>query len=110
MKNKEIILSIIIFISALISVKAFCQIPSSSVSDDCKIAYVNAINPNTGSTDTSTYTSAQINKAISTAQYDETIKRQAIAQDDVTLGLYIPLQQAIQSCINATTNSTVNGT
>jgi len=92
----------------LFGVKAFCQIPSSSISSDCSSAQVNAINPYTGSTDRSTYTYAQINQAIRIANADRNIKSQGIAQDDVTLGLYLPLQQAIQSCLsnlNISTNT-----
>jgi len=80
-------------------IKSWAQIPTSYISSDCSTAYVNSINPSTNQVDTSTYSSAQINAAIAMAQTAENKLRQQIAQDDVTIDLYLPLQYGIAECL-----------
>ena len=105
---KKLIFTAIIGITfGLWLVKSLAQaVPTSTISADCTTAYVSATN-----TDSGQWTSGEINRQIAVATQDEINLRQKLVQDDVTLGLYLPLQQAISQCIaqlNATSNSITN--
>ena len=104
---KKLIFTAIIGIAfGLWLVKSLAQaIPTSTISADCTTAYVSATN-----TDSGQWTSGEINRQIDVATQDEINLRQKLVQDDVTLGLYVPLQQEIAQCVtqlNVVTNSVV---
>lgn len=108
---RENIITVLIVIGVVFGLYTYAkaQIPTSSISDDCSTAYVNATNP-MGSVDTSEYSSIQINQAILRATTDEAGLRQRIAQDDVTLGLFYPLKQAIAQCMTNQQSNQSNAT
>ena len=101
------LLAVIVIVALVFAVRVFAQsIPTSTLSTDCTTAYVSATN-----TDSGQWTSGEINQQIAVATQDEINLRQKLVQDDVTLGLYVPLQMAITQCIaqqNAQTNSVTN--
>ena len=103
--EKKILATIIGITFGLWLVKSLAQVvPTSTISADCTTAYVSATN-----TDSGQWTSGEINRQIGVATQDEINLRQKLVQDDVTLGLYVPLQQAISACLSAQANS-VNAT